>query len=198
MARVVDPDLDRAATPRAPVLSSDAAAKADGGDPREAWLDRHHRAAWRFARLLGASDDVAADLAQDALLAALHKRVEQRNDGEAAAWLRAAVRNLWREHLRRQRRRPAHVELEVAEQAMLRHGGRGDGGDGAIEALRRCVEALDGRARAAIELRYRDGASRVQLAERLGLGEQGVKTLLRRTREVLMACVRRRQQDNEA
>ena len=70
-------------------------------DARGAFVARHQRGLWRFARLLGAANDHADDLVQEALLAALHKRIDARPEPEAAAWLRAAVRNLWRMHLRR-------------------------------------------------------------------------------------------------
>jgi RNA polymerase sigma-70 factor (ECF subfamily) len=161
-------------------------------DPRADWVARHARGAWRFARLLGCPAQLADDLAQDALLAALHKGIDTRPDGEAAPWLRAAVRNLWRMHLRTQRRRPAHVELAQAEAAVARHGGDDGSGDASVAALRRCVAALDGRARLALDLRCRDDAPRAVMAARLQLTEDGVKTLLRRTRDALFACVQRR------
>ncbi len=161
-------------------------------DPRGAWVARHQRGAWRFARLLGCPANVADELVQDALLAGLHKAVDARPDAEAAAWLRAAVRNLWRMHLRTQRRRPPHVELAQAEAAQRRHGGADGTGDAFVRALRQCVAALDGRTRLAIDLRYRDDAPRAAMAARLQLTEDGVKTLLRRTREALFACVQRR------
>lgn len=118
-------------------------------------------------------------------------------DGDAAAWLRGAVRNLWRMQRRTQRRRPLHVDLAqvepaLAEQALAMHGGSDGSGDAFVEALRACVDGLDGRARRAIELRYRDEASRAAMATTLGMREDGIKTLLRRTRELLFGCVQRR------
>src|SRR5688572_8867065 len=109
-------------------------APAAGGDPRGDWVARHTRGTWRFVRVLGCPAQLADDLVQDALLAALHKGIDRLPDADAAPWLRAAVRNLWRMHLRTQRRRPAHVELDgdvdrddvdraVAETALARHGG---------------------------------------------------------------------------
>lgn len=161
-------------------------------DPQDSWVLRHQRPLWRFLRLLGCGGHLADDLAQDALLAALHKGIDARPDRDAAAWLREAARNLWRMHLRTQRRRPRHVELAAAETALLRHGEDGERGDAFVAALRVCVEQLDGRASAAIRLRYQDGASREAMATALAMTEDGVKTLLRRTREVLFACVQRR------
>jgi RNA polymerase sigma-70 factor, ECF subfamily len=161
-------------------------------DPRGDWVGRHARGAWRFARLLGCDAHLADDLVQDAMLAALHKGVAVLDDAAASAWLRGAVRNLWRMHLRTQRRRPT-VALEVAEEAMERHAGADGSGDGVLDALRRCVTRMNGRARAALDLRYAQAASREHIAQRLGLTTDGVKTLLRRTREALWQCIQRAQ-----
>lgn len=164
-------------------------------DSRDEFVVRQQRGLWRFTRLLGATSDHADDLVQEALLAALHKGIEARAADDAAAWLREAVRNLWRMHLRTQRRRPEHVALdatpELAAAALGRHGGDDGSGDPFVAALRHCLERLDGRARQAIELRYGEQQSRPAMAAVLALSEDGIKTLLRRTREVLFACVQR-------
>ena len=170
-----------------------------GDDARGVFVARHQRGLWRFARLLGAAGDHADDLVQEALLAALHKRIDTRPEPEAAAWLRAALRNLWRMHLRTQSRRPEHQALdatpELAEAALARHAGDDGSGDAFALALRQCLETLDGRARRALELRYTEQSSRAAMASELAMGEDGIKTLLRRTREALFACVQRRQRE---
>jgi len=193
MASTDTPERERAPQP--------APADTPRPDPRGEWVARHQRGLWRFARLLGARSDHADDLVQDALLAGLHKGVHERPDAEAAGWLRAAVRNLWRMHLRTQRRRPEHQPVdtapELAELALARHGGADGSGDAYLAALRQCLEQLDGRGRLAIELRYGEDRSRPAMAQRLAMGEQGIKTLLRRTRQALFACVQRRLRPNE-
>jgi RNA polymerase sigma-70 factor, ECF subfamily len=170
-------------------------------DRRADFVARHQRGLWRFARLLGAATDHADDLVQEALLAALHKQVDARPDPEAAAWLRAALRHLWRMHLRTQRRRPAHHALdatpELAEAALARHGGDDGSGEAFAAALRQCLGTLDGRARRALELRYAEQSSRTAMASELAMREDGIKTLLRRTREALFACVQRRLREDE-
>jgi RNA polymerase sigma factor (sigma-70 family) len=172
-----------------------AADAANAPDPLGDWVRRHQRAPWRLLRLFGCPAHLADDLVQEALLAAVQKQIDRAPDDEAAAWLRGAVRNLWRMHLRAQRRRPPHVDLDVdlhlAEQALSRNGAD-DGGDAFVDALRRCLEQLDGRARTALDLRYKDDAPRAAMAQALALTDDGVKTLLRRTRAVLLACVQRR------
>jgi DNA-directed RNA polymerase specialized sigma24 family protein len=66
---------------------------------------------------------------------------------------------------------------------------RHDGGEGYLDALRECVDGLAGRARQAIELFYHDDLGRTDIAQRLEMTEDGVKSLLRRTRDVLRRCV---------
>jgi RNA polymerase sigma-70 factor (ECF subfamily) len=170
----------------------------DTGSDRqvEAWVRRHQAAPWRFLRLCGCPSDVADDLAQEALLAALHKGVDAQPDAIAASWLRGAVTNLWRMHLRSARVRGDALatfaaDLALAELAYSRCA-REDDGEAWRAALLQCLERLDGGTREALRLRYEQDLSREELGRRLGLGVDGVKARLRRAREALRECVERR------
>jgi RNA polymerase sigma-70 factor (ECF subfamily) len=66
---------------------------------------------------------------------------------------------------------------------------REDGGQCWLDALRTCVETLNGRARQAIDLHYREDQSRAAIAATLEMTEDGVKSLLRRTRDLLRKCI---------
>ena len=72
----------------------------------------------------------------------------------------------------------------------------GDGGHRYADALRACVAGLDNRARRALELRYRDEATRTDMAADLGMSEEGVKSLLARIRDRLRDCIERRLADD--
>ena len=162
----------------------------------EAWVLRHQAAPWRFLRLTGCPADVAEDLVQEALLAALDKGVDAQPERVAAAWLRGAVTNLWRMHLRRGRFHADALatfaaDLALAELAYSRCAADDDGAAWRA-ALTVCLERIDDAAREALRLRYEQGLSREDLARRLGLGVDGVKQRLRRTREALRQCVERR------
>ena len=62
-----------------------------------------------------------------------------------------------------------------------------------LAALGDCLEvAVTPRVRRALELQYRDRASRGEIASQLDLAVEGVKTLLRRARSALRDCVERR------
>src|SRR5687767_8189689 len=104
-------------------------------DAVDAWVRRHQVTTWRYLRLCGCPADAADDVVQEALLAALHKRVHELDDAHAAAWLRAAAANLWRMRLRGEARRAARTARLAAEQAYAQCAGD-DGGEAWLLALR--------------------------------------------------------------
>lgn len=159
-------------------------------------LVRTHQAeVWRYVRYLGATAELADDLVQDAFLQLLRAPFVERSAGETAAWLRTVVRNGYVKSLRRP---PFEtVELDTIEATWRGFAGEcyddaGDGGDASLRLLRGCLDTLDGRARQVVRWHYEERRSRQDIGERLGLGLDGVKSLLRRTRSILRACLERR------
>jgi RNA polymerase sigma-70 factor, ECF subfamily len=153
----------------------------------DAWRDQAPRVR-RYLRFLGAERDVVDDLVQEALLAAL------RSFGPGGAplpWLLTTARNLRAQHLRRLGRRREIADLDRLEAAWHEQA-RPDGGDAQRDALAACLEQLPERTRAALVHRYRDGASRHTIATAIGIGEEGVKSLLARARALLADCMQRR------
>jgi RNA polymerase sigma-70 factor (ECF subfamily) len=158
-------------------------------------VETHRLGIWRYLRFLGCDDAAADDLTQEAFLA-----IARGGNGEAVrdapAYLRGVARKLFFKWVRRSRREPSLEDLDDAYLAeadeVWRQFAGDDGGDTWIESLRECVEGLSGRGRQAIDLHYREGHSREQIAQRLEMTADGVKTLLRRTREVLRQCVERK------
>lgn len=174
--------------------SPPAAMERDRPDVRsevEAWVRRHQGAAWRYVRLRGCPSDLAHDLVQEALMAAVHKGIAATDDQHGAAWLRRALDHLWLAFLRREGRRSHHLEAAAALRAMAPLAG--DDGRSFLDALRECLQQLDGRARQLLDLHYGAGASREAIAAAFGMRSNGVKAFLRRVREALKRCVERRQ-----
>ena len=81
-------------------------------------------------------------------------------------------------------------DLDAAEAAWVDHDEDDRNSD--RDALGECLESLTERSRRALDLFYREGAGRSLIADVLGLTVDGVKTLMRRAREALRACIRRR------
>ncbi|MGB3965513.1 MAG: sigma-70 family RNA polymerase sigma factor [Planctomycetota bacterium] len=152
-------------------------------------LVREHQAeVWRWLRYLGASAELADDLVQETFLQLLRAPFHERSPAETAAWLRTVARNLY---VRSFRRPPfALTELDAIEAAWTGFA-QDDAGRASLRALRGCLDRLDGRARDAVRWHYEQHCSRAEIGVRLGIGEDGVKSLLRRTRELLRACVER-------
>ena len=154
-------------------------------------LVRTHQAGiWRYLRFLGADESQADDLTQETFLSVYRRPFIEQSPTATAAYLRTVARRQFLMSIRKSKRRPALENLELADDVWARLAG--DDGSGYLDALRECLESLEGRARQAIELHYRENHSRAEIGRTLAIGEEGVKSLLRRTRELLRRCVEKR------
>ena len=151
-------------------------------------LLQHGPALRRYLRVLGCALDLIEDLVQECFLIAL--RTEFRHIGTAAArtFFRQTAKNLFRNQLRSDRRQR---DAEIADEVWHSQCGNDDG-DGYLAALRECLQALPERQRALIEGCYCDDLGRTQLAQKLGMRPEGIKTALRRLRTTLRTCVERK------
>ena len=154
-------------------------------------VDQHQADVWRYLRYLGAEAADADDLTQETFLALSRSKFEQRSTRETAAYLRTIARNQLLLFRRLQGREVDTVELVAAENVWAKTIGP-TGMDSILETLTDCLKTLDGRARQAVDLFYRDRQGRTEIAEALDMKPEGVKTLLRRTREVLRECIKRK------
>ncbi len=163
-------------------------------DPKlelEQLVETHQHGVWRYLRFLGASEAEADDLTQETFLEVWRKPFEQLSRAATAAYLRNVAKNRFLMFIRARGRRPAVIDLEQAEHDFAQFA-RDDGGDAQVEALNDCMGRLDGRARQAVDLFYRDGHSREEAAKLMGMKDEGMKTLLRRIKEILRECMESR------
>ncbi len=154
-------------------------------------VDQHQATVWRYVRYLGADAAEADDLVQETFLAVFRSDFIHECRQQTARYLRTAARNQLLMLRRRQRREPNLTDLEAAESVWATTLGDGPV-DPYLEALNGCLDHIDGRARRAVDLQYAHRHSRETIAEQLGMKPEGVKTLLRRTREVLRDCIERK------
>jgi len=170
----------------------------------ETLIRQHQTQVWQYLRYLGASDaSEADDLTQEtflALLGAIRKKsFEERGTAATAGYLRKIARNQLLQLRRRRGKELDTVQLEVAEQVWshtINRNGREsasdqDGVETFLQELARCREKLEGRVRQVVDWFYQEGLSRDAIASRLDMKPQGIKTLLRRTRQSLRECVER-------
>ncbi len=155
-------------------------------------VQRHQAGVWRYLRYLGAESTEADDLVQETFLAFARAEFVQRDPRQTAGYLRTLARHQLLALRRRQHREVSTVELEAAESVWAAAAGSDGSLGGYLEALGECVEQLEGRPREAIDLHYRQGAGRDAIAVKLDMKPDGVKSLLRRTRELLRECVERK------
>ncbi len=168
------------------------AATADRQAELAGLVQAHQAGVWRYLRFLGCDPTEADDLVQETFLAVLRGGFEVRSPAETAGYLRTVARNRLLMARRKQRNSPPAVDLEAAEAVWARMAGD-DGLSDYLVALEDCLEkAVTPRVRRALELQYRDRASRAEIAEKLDLAVEGVKTLLRRARSALRDCVERK------
>src|SRR4051812_5799845 len=155
-------------------------------------VERHQAGVWRYVRFLGADTTEAEDLTQETFLALARGGFVERDERQTAGYLRVVARNQLLALRRKQNREIDTVGLEAADSVWAAEAGP----DGRLciffDAFRDCLAKIEGRARQAIDMHYHDHAGREAIASQLGMQADGVKTLLRRTREVLRECVERK------
>ena len=152
-------------------------------------VTEHQANIWRYLRYLGATPSDADDLTQETFLAVNRASFQQRSPQQTAAYLRTVARNQLLQARRREGREIDTVELTAAEQVWASVTNR----DQYLSSLADCLEKLEGRARTAIIRFYSDRQGRAEIAKELDMKPAGVKTLLRRTRDLLRQCIQRTQ-----
>jgi RNA polymerase sigma-70 factor (ECF subfamily) len=155
-------------------------------------VGQHQASVWRYLRYLGADTSEAADLTQETFLAFARAKFAERDSRQTAGYLRTVARNQLLALRRRQKREVSTVGIEAADRVWAVAAGPAGDLTRYLDALRECVSQLEGRGRQAVDLHYRQDLDREAIALQLEMKPDGVKTLLRRTRQVLRECVERK------
>lgn len=176
--------------PREPAREPAAAAAVDPADSA-ALVHAHQGMVWRYLRLCGADPHEADDLLQDTFVTFLAGSRPAAELASPAGFLRGIARHLLLAARRRARRAPPTADWLAA----VDHLAAADPfafADERLPALQACLERLSKRARQALEWHHVEGMPRREVAARLELGDEGAKSLLERTRDLLRDCVARR------
>jgi RNA polymerase sigma-70 factor (ECF subfamily) len=130
------------------------------------------------------SEDVAADLTQDAFLRAYDRLHLFRSGRKFYSWLYALAINIARDHLRKQKRTPPSTsqDPEKALSQVPETGGTGDEANrlADIHTLFEILRTLPLKDREAVIMRFRDGLKMKEIAARLDLSVSGAKMRVHR------------------
>lgn len=158
------------------------------GSP-ESQPESHVQSLYRFALRLTGDRDAAHDLTQEAFLRAWRSRKQLREPRAAKVWILRIAQNLWRDHLRRKRRREPIERLpgEDREPAIAAGGGDRLGREEEVEIVIQAMGSLPARQRQVLHLNAFEGLSYQEIAEVLEISEGAVKASLSLGRKALRA-----------
>ena len=138
-----------------------------------------------YAFSLTGRRDVADDLVQEALIAALKGFSKFDPDASFVAWVRGIVRHKYLKWAQR----PRHASLsEDALDAIDREFAKLDQTD-ALGALRACIAKLPDSLRETVESYYMSRESCASISRRSGMNEEAIKKRLQRARATLHECI---------
>jgi RNA polymerase sigma-70 factor (ECF subfamily) len=139
---------------------------------------------------MGVRLDTVDDIAQEVYLEFHRGRDRRPKDVEPIRWLKGIARNLCMNHFRESKRRSEqHLE---AVAALLERLPCPFEDVGFPDPLEGCLDALPGRSRELVALRYGEGMESSRIGERLGMSAEAVRVTLLRIRSVLRECLERR------
>lgn len=165
---------------------------------------RHQRMLFNIALRMTGSHEDAADITQDAFIAAWSKLGDFRGEARFSTWLTAILVNL-------SRNRMQQVRVSERRAAYSLNAPRPPGGDGILpdppskapsvleqleetelrQMVQRCIEALDQGFREVLVLRDMQELSYGEVGTALNLREGTVKSRLFRARDAIKDCLKR-------
>jgi RNA polymerase sigma-70 factor (ECF subfamily) len=155
----------------------------------------HHRCLLVYARALAGNHATAADLVQDAFVAAWKNLGRFDVTRDFGAWLRGIIRNKWREHLRRHRREidvdDATLDAWEARFAAWDKGSQSDNPE-LMDSLDDCLRRLPDAMAAAVRRFYYLEEAGDALAASLGIDSATLRKRLQRARQALRDCLDRK------
>jgi RNA polymerase sigma-70 factor (ECF subfamily) len=178
--------------PAKALVASEAALPSGGcdvkpyvGDPRDAAFRRHYKQVFHYLRRRIGNDELAEDLTQDVFLAAA-AHLADLDEGRLLSWLYTVAQNRLIDEVRRLRRRPQLVSLElVADRSEFEYRSE------VADALRKASLRLSSDERKLIWLRLFGETSFADLATRFGTSEPAIKMRYLRTLRALRAALER-------
>jgi RNA polymerase sigma-70 factor (ECF subfamily) len=150
------------------------------------WRTRVSAAAWVVVRDTHAAEDVFQNVA----LKAMTREVSFENESALMSWAFITARREGIDWLRRRQREAVCMDTEILElleqewQACTAH----PAGD-RMAALQDCLESAPESSRRLLTLRYFDGYSCEEVAEKMGIGLNAIYKRVSRLHESLKSCI---------
>lgn len=142
---------------------------------------------------------VAEDLAQEVFVTAYQKLELYRGDTNFEAYLRGISHNYLRNYVRKRREQYVGGSAELQELSWSAvDEWEGAGGNHRLDALKDCLDRLDGPSKEILMARYAEGRSVKELSEAAGRGYSALTMQLHRLRELLAECVKNRMEEQKA
>ena len=151
-------------------------------------IEQFQTGLWRYLRSLGCESSLADDLVQDTFVSFLQKPFEYLSDAATASYLRKVALNLFISFKRREGKVVTTENIEAISDAW-QEWVVDDSGDELVSSLNDCLQELTDRARWALQMRFRDKLTRIEIAENLKITEHGAKNLMQRAKRQLRDCV---------
>lgn len=133
----------------------------------------------------------AEDLVQDVAQIIAEKFSEYDRSRSFTSWALGIARN----RLLKYYRSRARDRLVLSETALVMLAGALERveveAEERREALRTCLQQVEGRRRTVLQMRYEQNTKVAVIAERLNMSPDGVSVMLHRVRTVLLECIRR-------
>ena len=145
-----------------------------------------------YVRAIVADADLAEDVFQDVVVVALKKRDQLATTENLGAWFRKIARYESLNALRRRHRRPTLFDdrlLDLVDATWNQLDERGE--DDRVEAIQDCVERLPEKSRSLLAMKYDQGLSGQELAEKLDRPLNTIYVTLSRIHTRLRECIQR-------
>ncbi len=154
---------------------------------------RYHAPVRAFLSVRLRGGDDADDLAQETFVTAWHHMRSFDPSRPLGPWLRALAFNHLRNYRRKHRAEPLGAAAELERLADERLDARQTQPDAVrMEALKRCLEQMDGTLREMVRFRYVDEMPLAELGRMLKLNHSTLTMRLHRLRDRLKACMENR------
>lgn len=173
----------------------------------ETWVDQHGDCLYRYALIRVRQPEVAEDLVQETLLAAIRTHTNFRGTSSERSWLCGILKNKICDHFRKLAREVSYTDLEFLEDEMshkfIGQGWNHDLGpaewkpeaEAALdrkefwETFRNCLNKLPQRVADVFMLREMEEMATAQICEALAISQNNLWVMLHRARMALRECL---------